>query len=90
MKRLVVCCIIFVVCTSISTHTWDITAGACVCVENHYETTAANDQAPAVCTACPTGTTTGVTNSQEISACCKYCKIIILIPDVRIPFLTEF
>ena len=49
-----------------------------VCAENYYQTSTAND--PLLCAACPTGSTTqGATNSQDISACGKYSKIMIII-----------
>ena len=75
VQLLFVYCFICVVCASTTTHIWDTTAGACVCVVNYYETTAANAQSPAVCTVCPPGSSTdGNINS---NACGKYDKIMI-------------
>ena len=67
---------IFVVCIT-DNHIIDPTNQVCVCAEDYYETAAATEDAPPVCTTCPPGSTTsGNTNS---IACGKYGKMIILI-----------
>lgn len=56
------------------------TENECVCAVQYYQTSPATDSDPPGCTACPPGTTTADTNSQDIDACCKYDTIIIPIP----------
>ena len=68
--------ITFAVCTS-EGQVLDTVNGEtlCVCAETHYQTS--DTDSDLVCEACPTGSTTGSTNSQNIDACCKYDKIVI-------------
>ena len=67
---------IHLVCAS-DTHVWE--TNDCVCTIDYYQTTAANETAAAVCTACPPGSATnGITKSSE---CGKYSQEIIVISE---------
>ena len=71
--------IIFSVCIS-DTHAWE--TNECVCAEDYYQTTSANETVAAVCTACPPGSTTD--GSRNSSACGKYGKNVIHIPKCSV------
>ena len=74
-KILIVQLIIFVDCT-LEGQVMDTVNGECVCAEDYYQTSTGDGAL--VCAECPTGSSTnGATNSQDISACGRYSKIII-------------
>ena len=69
--------VLFLVCTT-EGHFMDLSLG-CVCGVDYYQTAVAIAEDHAVCTACPSGSTTnGETNSD---ACGQYDKIVIPIPQ---------